>query len=369
MRDRTHRSDTPRDNATEVGRGSGYEIEVIPGLEEVAEDELRRTLGSAVSVRGRPLEGRIAIEYRGDARRLGDLRAIVGAHAIEEYDVPRPRALLGHAHLSRLLALIDRVLRLSPPGTYRTFRLSAAGSDTTIFARLKEEIGRTTGLAESPDQADLLVAVRRPPAGRVGWEVVVRLGPRPLSARPWRVCNLPGALNATVAHAMVGLVGATASERFLNVACGSGTLLVERLELGPPRRAVGVDLDPAALSCARANLRASGRESDVGLVRADAGNLPFPGASFDTIVADLPFGMLVGSARENERLYPAILAEAARVAAPGASLVVITAARRAIESALAGLATRWARRRVIPIKLSYQSGYLRPAIFWFTRRD
>ena len=32
-----------------------------------------------------------------------------------------------------------------------------------------------------------------------GWEVLVRLTPRPLTARPWRVCNWPGALNAVVA--------------------------------------------------------------------------------------------------------------------------------------------------------------------------
>ena len=45
--------------------------------------------------------------------------------------------------------------------------------------------------------------------------------------------------------------------------------------------------------------------------------LPFPENSFDVITADLPWGQLIGSHQENEWLYPAVLAEAARVIAQG----------------------------------------------------
>ena len=86
----------------------------------------------------------------------------------------------------------------------------------------------------------------------------MRLSPRPLTARAWRVCNLPGALNAVVAHAMVALSAPNPADRYLNLACGSGTLLVERLALGPARLAVGCDNAAGPLDCARANLRAAG---------------------------------------------------------------------------------------------------------------
>src|SRR5207302_4929243 len=99
------------------------------------------------------------------------------------------------------------------------------------------------------------------PAG--GWETLVRLSPRPLSARPWRVCNLPGALDATAASAIARLAGPRPDERYLNLASGSGTLLIERLALGPAGPAVGVELDPRALDCARRNLDASGYISGV----------------------------------------------------------------------------------------------------------
>jgi 23S rRNA G2445 N2-methylase RlmL len=52
--------------------------------------------------------------------------------------------------------------------------------------------------------------------------------------------------------------------------------------------------------------------------------LPFPAGSFDVILADLPWGGLSGSHAANRELYPQALAEAARVAAPGARAVMLT---------------------------------------------
>lgn len=345
-----------------------YEIETIPGLEEFTERELRQKLGRSAHVLGRPAEGRIALSSSGAIDRSNALRSAVAVHAVQTFAVPRPRALLGHQNLTRLMALIERATAGYPPETFATFRLSAAGADTGVFTRLKDEIGGATGLRSINGDADLLLAVRRPPGGRLGWQVLARLGPRPLSARPWRVCNLPGALNATVAHAMVALAGPTPSERFLNAACGSGTLMIERLAMGPARAVLGCDVDWPALECARANLRASGHTRQASLLTADATRLPFPDRAFETIVADLPFGMLVGSGARNEELYPGFVAEASRVAAPGAVLVVITTARRLFETAMDDVRDRWTLEKALPIKLSFQKGYLYPRIYVYRQQ-
>lgn len=347
--------------------GPIYEIETVPGLEEFAERELRQKIGRSSRVLGRVAEGRIALSYSGPIQPLSALRGAVAVHAVETFDVPRPRGLLGHQNLTRLMALIERATSGYPPETFATFRLSAAGADTAIFARLKEEIGAATGLRPAEGEADLLLAIRRPPAGRPGWQALARLGPRPLSARAWRVCNFPGALNATVAHAMVTLAGPTPAERFLNAACGSGTLMIERLALGPARVVVGCDVDWMALECTRSNLRASGSARRASLLAADAARLPFPDQSFETIVADLPFGMLVGSGARNAELYPGFVAGASRAAAPGAALVVITTARRLFEQTMEDARDRWTPESVLPIKLSFPKGYLYPRIYVYRR--
>jgi tRNA (guanine6-N2)-methyltransferase len=344
-----------------------FEVEVIPGLEEFTEDELRRRLGPGLRVTGRPGEGRIAFGLRGYAGRLDGLRSVVAVYRRQRFDVPRPKALLGHANLQMLLGLLRETIDARPPGAFQTLRLSAAGADSPVFRRLKDELATGLGLRAIDGPADLLLVIRRPPDGAPGWEALVRTSPRPLSARAWRVCDLPGALNATVAYAMATLAEPRPAERYVNLLCGSGTLLVERLGLGPVRQAIGIDDDAGALGCARENLRAAGLSDAVGLVRADATRLPLPDGCADTLVADLPYGMLMGRPVENARLYPALLAEAARVAAPAARFVAITAQRRLFDQALATHAASWRLARTIPLTISHRGGYIHPAIYVLER--
>lgn len=343
-----------------------YDVEVIPGLEEFAEREIRARLPEA-AILGRPREGRLALRDDGSLRRLDTLKTVVAVYLVEWLDVPRPRGLLGHQNFQQVVDAIRLVLGIYPAGRFATFHLSAAGADTPTFERLKTSLAGEIQIPATAGPGDLLLSVRRPLDGSPGWEVLVRISPRPLSARAWRVCDRPGALNATVARVMAELTVPSPGQRFLNLACGSGTLLIERLDLGPARLALGVDLDPAALACARENARASEHVRQISLLHADATRLPLPSASIDALVADLPYGMLVGSQRENAVLYPAILEEAARVAVGAAPFVVITASRRLFEAALEQRRAAWDVTREIPLKIPFRSGYLRPTIYLLRR--
>jgi tRNA (guanine6-N2)-methyltransferase len=382
-----------------------YEAEVVPGLERFAREELRKTLGARLSVRPGPQAGTIAFAHRGDARALADLGTVTAVYRVLRFDVPRPRALLGEEHLQSLLRLIQGVISLNPEGSFRSFRFSAAGVTSSVFARLSEELERRTGLRLDSESGDLLIRVRRrtpevqgqenrdpvdgatgrrgdgeiggtdsrpprsplSPARPVAFEVLVRLTPRPLSARAWRVRDLPGALNATVARAMALMTGPTAHDRYVNLTCGSGTLMVERLALGPARLVVGGDRDWETLRCAEANLQAAGYGRRAVLARWDAGRLPLGDASVNVLCADLPYGMLMGNRRENERLYPELIAEATRVAAPGAAMVLITHAVRVLDQALMPYRTHWNTEQRFAVEIPFRSGVLRPQIVLLRR--
>jgi 23S rRNA G2445 N2-methylase RlmL len=229
--------------------------------------------------------------------------------------------------------------------------------------RLRAELAARTGLRPVDGPGDLALRLRRPPDGVAGWEALIRLSPRPLATRRWRVCNLPGALNATVAAAMIDLTRPAPEDVFLNIGCGSGTLLVERLLTGPARRAIGCDTDPAALDCAGANLAAAGRDRAAELEAWDARALPLPDASVDAVCADLPFGHLVGSHADNLALYPALLREAARVARPGARCLLITHEARLMERLL-DRSPEWSVDAVVRLALET----LHPRIFALRRR-
>lgn len=343
-----------------------YEVETIVGLEEFARREIRQRLGKQARIaESPPMAGRIALSFDGDMRRFDALRTAAAVHRVEDFAVPRPRALLGHQHLTRLLTAVHAVMNARADSSFHTFRIAAAGAGSAVFARLRQEIAAATALESTDAAAHLHIAVRRAPDAPSGWQALIRAAAMPLSARRWRVRDMPGALNANIAAAMVSLAHGGNTERMLNMCCGSGTLMVERLGMGRAAAVTGVDISADALQCADANLRAAGHRSSVTLLRADCGALPLRTASVSAITADLPYGMLSGGGNILS-LYRAALTESARVAAPNASLVVITTQRRALLAALDDVRC-WRMLESIPLSIPYRSGYITPQIYRLQR--
>lgn len=301
----------------------------MPGLEPFAEAELKRTPGVRRVGRAAADQGVLSFSYVGDAARLSELRTVSAVYALLYFAVPRPKALLGHEHLTRLTIAVAALQRRQ---TFDGFRIGAAGSDSAVFARFAVALSQQTGLAHRPDEGELLVRVR--PSQRQGWDVLLRLTPRPLSARTWRVCNLTGGLNAALAAAMLELAQIKPHERVFNPFCGSGTLLIEQGLQAAPAQLLGCDLDPAALACSAQNAAAAG-VTGAEFLGVDATATGLAAGSVDVIVADPPWGDAVGSHSANADLYPALLAETARLAAPGARFVLLTHELKLFERVLA----------------------------------
>ncbi len=348
--------------ATPVHR---LEAEVAEGLEDVAQDEIERRLDEYVKLRPATPDtkpGVIRFDFVGDdLREVLALRTVHSAYLARRFPIPRPKALLGDEHFRALLGMIETVRKLWPGNAFQTFHLNAAGSESSVMRRIKDELSAKTGLALAQDEGDLLIRLRHPP-NDLAWEALVRISPRPLATRAWRVCNREGALNATIAHAMTLLTEPKPDDVYLNLMCGSGTLLIERLSAGPVKQAMGYDHDETVLDCARQNVEASGYGEFIQLHRGDVRELPLPDGSVDALVADLPFGHLSGSHEGNVELYPIILREAGRVAKAGARFVLITHEVRLMAALLAESAT-WTAAQVIRVAL----GGLYPRIFVLRR--
>jgi 23S rRNA G2445 N2-methylase RlmL len=322
------------------------EADVSIGLEQVAHDELHNRWGRRVAnVTIAP--GVLTFTCLDDAHMLLSLKTVQAVYSVQTFNVARPKALLGDEHFRKLLAQIETVRSLSPAGAYKSLYISAAGSDSSVMAGMKRELAQRTSLSAAEDEGDLQIRIR--PAPQQGWQALVRLSPRPLATRAWRLCNFEGALNAAVAHAMIRLIRPKPGDTFLNLACGSGTLLVERLSSGRARRAIGIDIDAQALACARANVEAAGFAGGTVLMLGDARALPLPDASVDALAADLPFGHLVGSHAENLVAYPLILREASRVARPGARFGLITHEVRLMEQLLGEAGCPWRAEQVLRV--------------------
>jgi tRNA (guanine6-N2)-methyltransferase len=336
------------------------ECDVLPGLEEVLLAELEEHYQASRLTVLRA--GTIQADWVGNLQPLCSLRSALAAYQVFQFAIPRPRALLGHQYFSALVAAINTIRAMYPAGSFATLRISAAGEDSSVLQRLREELANTCGLVAAPEEADLLMRLRRSPTG---WDMLIRLSPRPLATRSWRACNYAGAPNASLAHAMAWMTHPRPTDIVLNLCCGSGTLLIERLLLGRAAHAIGCDTNPVALACAQENLQAAGLANQVRLELWDATNLPLADASVDVIFADLPFGQLSGSHRENELLYPRILAEAARIAMPHAWMVLLTHELRLLEQTIGQFKQLWQLHQIVRVR----SSGMTPGIFVFERNS
>lgn len=311
-----------------------YFVDVERGLEQFAGDELA-AIGAACA----PAPGGLLVDPRGAVKRLRSLRTVGAVYRRLEFAVPRPKALLGSEHFRRLAAVVGEVARVGGP--FSGLRIAAAGADSTVFRRLAEALSESVGLPVDQAGGDLLLRVTPTRAtGVSGWEVLVRTTPRPSSTRPWRVCNLPGGVNATVAVVMNKLVGEADGDSYLNLMCGSGTLVIERA-LSAPRalRLTGVDVAPKALACARENEVAvttgpHDRQATIEWLESDVSELDL-GGTYSAITADAPWGDAVGAHGDNRRLHRDLLECAARAARPDATFALLTHEVKIAESVIA----------------------------------
>ena len=327
-------------------RSTPLELTFLPGLGPLVAEEAASTLlldGSPAPVPGRDDALEVSV-WSAPAEALA-LRTAVAAFLVLRFDVPRPKSLTSGDHLSRIVDALYASLRA---GSSSSFRFEAAGSDSAVFERLAALLAEATGLRYDDREGELVIRVRRGvrpgTSGDPGWDVLVRLGSRPLSARRWRVTDYPGAVNATIAAAMVQLGSVNASDRVLNLMCGSGTLLVERLAAGPAADAVGVDLSPDALTASSENLTAATFGRDARLLRADCTGpalVEAAGTGYDLLFADPPWGTLHGTHATNAEVHAGMLRAAHDAAAPGARFVVLTHEIKVMERCLRDADALW----------------------------
>jgi len=134
--------------------------------------------------------------------------------------------------------------------------------------------------------------------------------------------ELPEERTAAEVNAVVARLGLAPGGRLLDLCCGQGRHAVPLARLG--YRVAGLDLSRPLLAQAATQAAASGEP--VGLVQADMRRLPFADASFDAVLNLFnAFGYL-----EDEAADQLVLAEVARVLAPGGRLLQELANREAL---------------------------------------
>ena len=302
---------------------AAYEAEVIPGLEAFAIDELRNLSTGSPRQICQARVGFVRFRLAANESALLSLRSVIAVYRIHDFAIPRPKALLGHEHFTRLLGVLRAVAQGfgAPP---QTMGIAAAGSQTAVMRRLRHETSRALGLPLAADgKGELFLRLVKQVDG-AGWEALVRTSAVPISKRHYRLVDVPGALNATVAYAMTQVERRAGRQVVANLCSGSSTILIEHALTEPEDTLLAIDNCPGMIRIARQNTERAQQGQRISHLLADAQKAPLPAGSVDVLYADLPFGHHIGSHAINILLYPALLREASRLAKTDGIFVLLT---------------------------------------------
>lgn len=300
-------------------------LSFVEGLIEVVSKEIDKYPEIIVTQKSDDI---FYIKYFQSFELIKSLRSILRAYLVVRD--PKYNPIYISNHKSIIGELVEEVMNKSDKGDFKTYKITCAGSDTREIAEISEYIENTFNVTHS-EEADLKIQIIKVSED---WEVGLQITPRPLSLREYKVQNMSGAMDPTVAFSMNYLCKIESARSYLNIFSGSGTLLIEAGQYYPNLdKIVGFDNDKNHLSLSIQNIKKAGLIKKVQVKEVDIFSGPDLG-KFDVIVADLPFGMIISKDENLEELYGAFIKYSEKYLEVGGTLAVYTTEFHTLEKAI-----------------------------------
>ncbi len=324
----------------------------VTGLKPVVLDEIGRQKNLHIVKSG---DDSIYLDFIQDFAKITQLRSVSRAYLVEQG--PKHNPLHISNHKSILGDLIEIVIAESKE-KFKSFKITCAGADSPEVRRIAEYVEKTYGLLQK-EEADLKIHIIKL---KDIWEIGVQITVRPLSLRDYKIKNMSGAMDSTIAYAVNSLCKLEKKDSYLNIFSGSATLLIEAGLLYPNlKKLVGFDNDKKHISLAIQNVRKAGLIKKIQLFEKDIFDKPDLG-KFDIIVSDLPFGMAISKGEDLEKLYQTFIKYCEGALNQGGKLAIYTSEHEIINKLL--LESKFKIIKTLDLKfLTVVDAYIRPKIF------
>lgn len=300
------------------------------------------------------------LDFVQDFKIIKHLRSVARAYVVVQDSTYNPLYISNHK--SVLGGLLEKVINEDKKG-FKTFKITCAGSDSPEVRGIAEYIKKTYKLIEK-EEADLKIHIVK--SDEI-WELGIQITPRPLSFRDYKIKNMSGAMDPTIAYAMNSLCELDKISLYLNIFSGSATLLIEAGQCYQNlNQLVGFDNDKKHLTLAIQNIKKAGLIEKIQLKEKDIYDKPNLG-KFDVITSDLPFGMAISKNENLSKLYKCFVEYCQQTLNRGGKLAVYTSEHEILEKII--LESQFEILRTLELKfMSSVNAYLRPKIFICRRK-
>ncbi len=283
------------------------------------------------------------------------LRSVSRAYIVMQNSKYNP--LYIYNHKSIIGSLIEIVIK-GEENKFKTFKITCAGSDSPEVQGIAEYVHKNYRLTEKED-ADVKIHIIKLDET---WEIGIQITPRPLSLRDYKVKNMSGAMDPTIAYALNSLCELEDVDSYLNIFSGSATLLIEAGQCYPNlKQLIGFDNDKKHISLAIQNIRKAGLIKKIQLKEKNIFDKPDLG-KFDIITSDLPFGMAISKNEDLEKLYQSFVEYSQDKLNHDGKLVVYTSEHELLKNIL--LKSKFNIIQELDLQfVTSINAYLRPKIF------
>lgn len=331
---------------------SKLKLAFITGLKEIVLNEI--TQHPNLHIVEESMDS-LCLDFIENFSEVETLRSISRAYIVIENSKYNPLYISNHKSI--LGKLIEMVIKKNKEA-FKSFKITCAGSDSPEVRGIAKYIGENWNLAEK-EEADLKIHMIKPDDV---WEIGIQITPRPLSVRDYKVRNMSGAMDPTIAYALNSLCNLEHAESYLNIFSGSATLLIEAGQCYPNlKQLIGFDNNKEHISLAIQNVKKAGLIKRIRLMEKNIFDKPDLGM-FDIIVSDLPFGMAISKDEDLEKLYRRFIEYCEQSLNHTGILTVYTSEHEMLEKIIIG--SGFKILKTVELKfITTVNAYIRPKIF------
>ncbi len=324
----------------------------ITGLREIVLREISQFTNLSITKKS---ADSLYLNFVQDLNEIKRLRSISRAYIVTQNSKYNPPYIFNH---KSILGNLIKIVIDSNKNIFKTFKITCAGSDSPEIRGIAEYIQKVYGLTEK-EEADMKIHIIK--SDEI-WEIGVQITSRPLSFRDYKIKNISGAMDPTIAYAVNSLCELENANSYLNVFSGSATLLIEAGQCYPNlKQLIGFDNNKKNISLAIQNIKKAELIEKIRLKEKSIFDKPDLG-KFDVITADLPFGMSISKNENLENLYQCFVEYSQETLNHEGNLVTYTSEHEMLKKII--LESKFKIIKTLELKfVTSVNSYLRPKIF------